>query len=118
MIQSYRDLVAWQKAMDLVETIYHLSKQFPKEELYGLTSQIRRAAISIPSNVAEGHARLSKGEFCQFIGHARGSLAEVSTQVLLALRLGFIKQSDADIALASADEVGRILNGLLASLRK
>ena len=118
MIRSYRDLVAWKKGMDLVEAIYLLSKQFPREEIYGLTSQIRRAVVSVPSNIAEGHARLSKGEFCQFIGHARGSLAEVETQVLLAVRLGFIKESEADGVMANADEVGRILNGLLASMRK
>ena len=81
MVQSYRDLVAWNKAMELVTEIYRVTKQFPKEELFGLMSQLRRAAVSIPSNIAEGKGRLSKGEFRQFLGNARGSLAEVETQI-------------------------------------
>ena len=81
MVQSYRDLVAWNKAMELVTEIYRVTKKFPKEELFGLMSQLRRAAVSIPSNIAEGKGRLSKGEFRQFLGNARGSLAEVETQI-------------------------------------
>jgi len=79
MVQSYRDLVAWNKAMELVTEIYRVTHRFPKEELFGLMSQLRRAAISIPGNIAEGKGRLSKGEFRQFPGNARGSLAEVET---------------------------------------
>jgi four helix bundle protein len=82
-VQSYRDLVAWQKSMDLVVEIYHWTQSFPRTETYGLTSQLRRAAVSIPSNIAEGHDRLSTGEFRQFLGHARGSLVEVETQILI-----------------------------------
>ena len=78
-IKSYEDLIVWQKALDLAEEIYRATRQFPKDELYGLTSQMRRAAVSIASNIAEGHERNSRGEFLQFIGHARGSLAELET---------------------------------------
>jgi four helix bundle protein len=87
---SYQDLVAWQKAMNLVEEIYKTTRNFPKDELYGLTSQLRRAAVSIPSNIAEGQGRLTPGEFRQFLGHARGSLLETETQVLMAGRLNYI----------------------------
>jgi four helix bundle protein len=79
-VQSYRDLISWQKAMDLAEAIYRETRTFPKQELYGITSQLRRAAISIPSNIAEGQGRRSTGEFRQFLGHALGSLLEVETQ--------------------------------------
>jgi len=83
-VQHYRELSAWQKAMDLAESIYQATRTFPREEQYGLTSQLRRAVISISSNIAEGQGRRSTGEFRQFLGNARGSLFEVETQVLLA----------------------------------
>jgi four helix bundle protein len=82
-VQSYRDLIAWQKSMDLVVEIYSSTQSFPRAETYGLMSQLRRAAVSIPSNIAEGHDRLSTGEYKQFPGHARGSLVEVETQILI-----------------------------------
>src|SRR4051794_35513001 len=82
VVQSYKQLIAWQKAVDLVVAVYKLSEQFPRSELYGLSSQIRKAAVSVPSNIAEGQARLSTGEFRQFLGNARGSVVEVQTQVL------------------------------------
>jgi four helix bundle protein len=88
-INSFRDLLVWQKSMDLVTEIYHLSKKFPKAELFGLTSQIRRAAVSIPSNIAEGRGKSSKGEFQQFLHHSRSSLAEVETQITIAQNLGY-----------------------------
>ena len=81
MAQHYKDLIAWQKAMDLVEEIYRITEQFPKREVYSLTDQIRRAAVSIPSNIAEGQAHYSKREFTHYLRHARGSLAELETQV-------------------------------------
>ena len=81
-VQSYRDLVAWQKAMELVVSVYTCTQNFPKVETYGLISQMRRAAVSVPSNIAEGHARISTGEFRQFLGHALGSLVEIETQTL------------------------------------
>jgi four helix bundle protein len=116
-VQSYRDLVAWQKAMELVTEIYRISQNFPKEELFGLMSQIRRAAVSIPSNIAEGHAKLSRKEYQHFLGHARGSLAEVETQLLIAQNLHYLGAEMTSQMLDMAAEIGRILNGLLASLK-
>ena len=116
MAQSYKDLVAWQKSMDLVVEIYRATEGFPKHELYGLTSQIRRAAVSVPSNIAEGQAHYSKPEFRHFLRHSRGSLAEVETQLLIARRLNYLSQPPTDKLLNSVAEIGRILNGLIASL--
>ena len=93
-IKRHRDLIAWQKAMELVVCVYKLSKNFPKEELYGLTSQLRRAAVSIPANIAEGQGRRSKTEFRQFPGNARGSLLEPDTHLELALRLSYLSLND------------------------
>ncbi len=115
MAQHYRELIAWQKAMDLVVCVYELTKTFPDDERFGLVSQVRRAAVSIPSNIAEGQSRNSKGEFIQFLGIARGSTAEVTTQLLIAQRLGYL--NNAATALESAEEVGRIISGLIRSLR-
>jgi four helix bundle protein len=102
--------------MALVLDIYRSTQTFPKTETYGLVSQLRRAAVSIPSNIAERQARLSTGEFWQFLGNARGSLVEVETQVLLARELGYLEREESESLLASAAEVGRLLNGLLNSL--
>ncbi len=113
---SYQDLIAWQKAMDLVEEIYKATRSFPKDELYGLTSQVRRAAVSVPSNIAEGQGRLTAGEFKQFLGHARGSLLETETQILLAGRLQYISPEEMNRLLKQSGEVGRILNGLIGSI--
>ncbi len=115
-IRSYRDLVVWQKGMELVEGVYRVSRTFPKEEVYGLVSQVRRAAVSIPSNIAEGQSRLTAGEFVQFLGIARGSLAEVETQLLLAQRLAFLTPETTEPLLELTAEIGRLLNGLLRSL--
>ena len=115
-LKFYRDLVVWQKAMDLVTEIYRVTQKFPKHELFSLTSQLRRAAVSIPSNIAEGQGRLTPGEFRQFLGHARGSLLEAETQIVLATRLHYISQEQSDNLLQQSAEVGRILNGLLASI--
>jgi four helix bundle protein len=117
MGQGYRDLVAWQKAMELVTGIYRATQTFPAEERYGLVSQMRRAAVSIPSNIAEGHGRQSPGEFRQFVGHARGSLSELETQIEIAAKLTLLSPPTAEQLLMQASEVGRILNGLLTSLR-
>ena len=117
MGQSYRDLVAWNKAMDLVMEIYRLTHNFPREEIFGLMSQLRRSAVSIPSNIAEGQGRLSKGEFRNFLGNARVSLSELETQVLIAEKLSFLQKSDAADLLDLTAEVGRILNGLIASTK-
>ena len=117
-IKSHRDLIAWQKAMNLTETIYQLTRSFPKEEVYGLTSQIRRCAVSIPANIAEGQGRRSKKEFQQFLGHARGSLLELDTHLELALRFNYIDFELYQTILPQIQEVGRILNGLMRSLNE
>lgn len=115
-IRSHRDLIVWQKGMELVVAVYGISKNFPKEETYGLTSQLRRAAVSIPANIAEGQGRRLPREFAQFLAHARGSLLELDTLLELAQRLGYIKESEYFKIKERVNEVGRILNGLLRSI--
>ena len=117
MAQTYRDLVAWQKAMELVTEVYRVTQHFPKEEMYGLTAQVRRAAVSVPSNIAEGQARYSHLDFQRFLRQARGSLVEVETQIMIAVNLGFMDGKDAKPILTRAAEVGRIVNALLNSIR-
>ena len=112
--RDYRELVVWQKAMETVTEVYRVTQKFPREETYGLTSQIRRAAVSIPSNIAEGQGRLTRGEFRQFLGQAKGSLAELETQILIAQNLGYIENPSP--LLDRVAEVARLLNGLLNSL--
>ncbi len=102
--------------MALVLNVYRCTRAFPKIETYGLTSQLRREVISVPSNIAEGQGRFSTGEFRQFLGNARGSLMEVETQILVAQDLGYLEQNQSESLLRATAEVGRILNGLLASL--
>ena len=114
---SYRDLIAWQKAMVLVREIYYATQSFSREERYGLMTQLRRAAVSVPSNIAEGQARYSRREFHHFLNNARGSLAEVETQIMLANDLGHLAAKDADILLQRTSELGRILNGLIAATK-
>ncbi len=99
-VQNYRELIVWQKAMDLVTEVYCLTRLFPREELYGLTNQIRRAVVSIPSNIAEGQARKSTAEFRNFLSIAQGSMAEVDTQILIAIRLQYLTETQAQTALA------------------
>jgi four helix bundle protein len=118
MILSYRDLKAWQAAMDLVGEVHRLTKGFPREEVYGISMQMRRAAVSVPSNIAEGHARQSTKEFLQFIAIALGSLAELETQLLIAARLGYLEESRLQSPLELADSVGKMLRGLQKSLRR
>jgi len=115
-IKSHRDLIVWRKAMDLVVLVYKATEGFPKHELYGLTNQIRRAASSVPANIAEGQGRRSKSEFRQFLGNARGSLLELDTHLELALRLNYLTPSQHEGINAYVEEVGRMLNGLLRSL--
>ncbi len=115
---TYKDLKAWQKSMELVTEIYRNTRGFPREETYGLTSQIRRAAISIPSNIAEGQGRRLPGDFQHFLRNARGSLLEVETQILIAGNLGYLNGAEVEGLSTRCAEVGRILNGLLASLQK
>jgi len=111
---GYKELIVWQKAMKMVTEVYLATQTFPKEELYGLVSQMRRAAVSIPSNIAEGQGRRSRGEFRQFVGIARGSLAELETQIEIAKNLGYLSRAHTiDEPLA---EVGKLLTGLSKSL--
>lgn len=116
VVKRYRDLIAWQKAMDLVTEVYDCTQAFPRTEGFGLISQMRRAAVSIPSNIAEGHARQSTGEFRQFLGHALGSLVEVETQILIGQRLGYVDSQWSNELLVRTTEIGKIVNGLLRSL--
>jgi four helix bundle protein len=102
--------------MALVVNVYRCTQAFPRIETYGLTSQLRRAAVSIPSNIAEGQGRLSRGELRQFLGNARGSLAELETQLFIAKDLGYLDRNQSDCLFNDTAEIGRILNGLLASL--
>ncbi len=116
MAAHYKDLIAWQKAMELVNTLYDATDAFPKHEIYSLTNQIRRAAVSVPSNIAEGQAHYSKREFRHFLQHSRGSLAELETQLLIARQGNYLSEPEAAEILKRTDELGRILSGLIASL--
>jgi four helix bundle protein len=116
MGRSYKDLIAWQKAMELVTASYRHTSSFPKEELFGLTSQLRRAAVSTPSNIAEGQGRLSQKEFRYFLGQSRGSLMELETQFQIAQNLAFINETKTADLLKSCAELGRVLDGLLTSV--
>ncbi len=115
-MQGHKDLLVWQKAMDLGTVIYRITRAFPKEELYGLTSQIQRAAVSIPSNIAEGHALKQTLAYLRHLAIASGSLAELQTQLEIADRLGYLKPENRKV-LGQADEVGRMLAGLRRSLK-
>ena len=115
-VRNYKDLIVWQKAMDLVFDVYRVTAAFPREEVYGLTNQLRRSAVSVPSNIAEGHGRATKGEFIQFLCHSRGSLLELETQVLIASSLGYLDNSQQELLQTNIAEIARILNGLLSSL--
>ena len=111
-MKGHRDLIVWQKAMTLVTEIYQVTRDFPKDEVYGLSAQLRRAAVSVPSNLAEGHGRNSRKEFHHFIGQARGSLTEVETQLEVACNVGYLSRTMALNLLSKASEIGRMLNGL------
>lgn len=116
VVRSYRDLIAWQKAMDLAEAVFRLSARFPKTEAFALTSQMRRAALSVPSNIAEGQGRGATKEYVRFLRIARGSTQELETQLLLAQRLGLAPHPDIDALLGRAAEVCRRISGLMRSL--
>jgi four helix bundle protein len=115
-VRHFRELIAWQKSMDLVESIYRSTEAFPSHERFGLTNQLRRAAVSIPSNIAEGQGRSSTKDFLHFLSISRSSLQEVQTQVELAVRLGYLGNQASQNLFESAEEVARILNGLCRSL--
>jgi len=114
---SFRDLVVWQKAVQLSLAIYKMTSVFPAPEQFGLINQLRRAAVSVASNVAEGYGRSTKGEYVQFLGHARGSIFELQTQLVISRELGFGTQQDCRQAESLADEVGRMLNVMMSKLR-
>jgi four helix bundle protein len=117
MAQSFRDLVVWQRAMQLTVSVYRLTRDFPREEIYGLTSQMRRAAVSIASNIAEGQGRLGSGEFRQFLGIARGSTCELQTQLDIARALSFGEAKQIDEAERLSHEVGKMIFAFLESLK-
>ena len=117
MIQSFRDLQIWQKSMQLALAVYRLTKNFPREEIYGLASQIRRSAISVPSNIAEGQGRLNLGEFRQFLGIARGSNCELQTQLEIATALGMGDPELLREAEGLSHEVGKMIYAFLESLK-
>ncbi len=117
-VRHYPDLLVWQKAVGWVEVIYAATCSWPQDERFGLTSQVRRAAVSVPSNIAEGCARRSTAEFVRYLSIARGSLAEVETQIIIATRLGYLDQTSQTSLLEAADEISRMLAGLIAKLEK
>ena len=117
-VGGFKDLLVWRKGIQLVREIYKLTKPFPADEKFGLVSQMRRAAVSIPSNIAEGHARKTTGEFIQFLSHAEGSLAELDTHLVLAVELGYSKTSQVASATELVSELKRMLNGLRRTLLK
>jgi four helix bundle protein len=116
-IRSFRDLVAWQKAMDLCQQVYHLTQSYPADERFALTVQTRRAAVSVPSNIAEGYGRGQKLDYVRFLRVARGSLFEVETQLLLAVRLGFANGDTAGHCMELVRETDRILCALIRAVR-
>jgi len=118
VVQTYEQLEVWQKAMQMVALVYKSTKRFPKEEMYGLTMQLRRAAVSVPSNIAEGQGRRSTKEFLNHLSMARGSLLEVETQTEIAFRLEYLTQEEKIRLKELTNEVGRLLNGLIRALEK
>ena len=118
MASHYAELKVWQKSVAFVTQIYICTASFPKEEIYGLTSQIRRAAVSIPSNIAEGASRESSKDFLRFISISNGSLAELQTQLIIARNLGFINNEKLSAIRDTGEEIGRMLNGLQKTLQQ
>lgn len=115
-VTSFRDLVAWQRAMDLVEEVYRVTACFPRSEQFALTNQLRRAVVSVPSNIAEGQGRGEGPDFLRFLRVARGSLQEVLTQLLVAERLGYIDSQQIACVQRSIDDVGKLVSGLMRAL--
>jgi four helix bundle protein len=117
LINSYRDLRVWQDAMALAESCYRLTRQFPRDELFGLTSQIRRAAGSVPANIAEGHGRENTGSFVQHLRISQGSLKELETHLLLAQRVGILPEADLNPTLVQCESLGKMIRALIRSLQ-
>ena len=116
MVKSYKELVAWQKGMELVRRVYALTRNFPKVEQYRLVDQLTRAAVSVPSNIAEGFGRATNKDFAHFVAQARDSLFEVETQLIIANDLGFI--DDITVEIEEISELSKVLNGLIRSLKR
>jgi four helix bundle protein len=117
LVKSYRDLLVWQRAVDLVARCYELTKQLPKSETYGLAGQIQRAAVSIPANIAEGHGREHLGDYLHHLSIANGSLMELETHILIGQRLNYFSTSDIECLLEACGELSRMLSGLTKKLR-
>jgi four helix bundle protein len=115
-IKSYKDLIVWQRGMDLVEAVYQITKKLPASEQWGLTSQMRRAAVSVPSNIAEGYGRHATGEYRHHLSIARASLLELETHVLLCERLGYLKDVDSKPIVSEIDDISKMLASLIAKL--
>ena len=115
---SYKDLVVWQRGMELSAQVYGFTSAFPRSEQFGLTNQLRRASVSIPSNIAEGFGRCTKGEFLQFLGHARGSNCELQTQLILSETLGFGSKEQRDTAEHLSADVSRLVIALMKKLKE
>jgi four helix bundle protein len=118
MSANHKDLIVWQRAMNLVVHVYRFTETFPKEEMYGLVSQMRRAAVSIPSNIAEGKGRFSRKELIQFLLNARGSLLELETQIEIARALGYAGAQETNSLVTRSSEVGRSLNGMVQHFKQ
>lgn len=117
-IHYYRDLIVWQKAMDLCVEVHNVTLVFPKQELFGLSSQLNRSVVSVPSNIAEGHGRRTTPDFIHFLAISRGSMNEVETKLTLAMRYNYLTEADHDELLERCGEVGRMLNGLIDALER
>ena len=116
-VKSYQDLFVWQKSMDLVVICYQIAQSFPKEEVFGLSSQLKRSVVSVPANIAEGHGRLTRGEYINFLGIAQGSLRETETHLMIANRLNFVRKEQTQPAFILIEEVGKMLTSLILKLK-
>ena len=116
-VKSYQDLIVWQKSMDLVVICYRIAQSFPRDEIFGLTSQLKRSVVSVPANIAEVHGRLTRGEYINFLGIAQGSLRETETHLLIAKRLNFIQNEQLQDAVPLVEEIGKMLTSLISKLR-
>ncbi len=117
-VKSHRELKVWHAGMSLAKQVYSLTRQFPKEETYGISTQLRRAVVSIPSNIAEGYARQSTKELLQFLAIASGSLAEIETQILLAAEFGYVREEESTHLLSNINQLERMLNAFRSQLKK
>jgi four helix bundle protein len=117
MIKSHKDLIVWQKGKDLVELIYDVTKTFPSNEQFGLVSQLRRAVVSIPSNIAEGYGRQSTGNYKQFLSISRGSLLELETQIILSILLKYLEKNKSEIIVNKIEELSKMLSSLISKIK-